>query len=215
MRIVIADDHALVRQGLAELVDKQTDMEVIGQADDGEKLVELARELSPDVIILDISMPNLNGIEAARIVHDQDPNVKIVILSMHSEGDIVAEALRAGCMAYVLKSSLFEEISAALRTVAKNEHYLSPQVTSVVVDDYVHRAPAGGQRDSTKLSSRERQVLQLVAEGLSTKQIALRLHISPKTAEANRHKIMEKLRVHSVAELTKYAIRKGLTSVEF
>ncbi len=215
MRILIADDHGIVRQGLRALLEKQPDMEIIGEAEDGTAAVRLAAELSPDVIIMDVSMPNLNGIEATRLILKKIPDVRIIALSTYSKRSFVIETLKAGALGYVLKSYLFDELARAIHAVTANEHYLSPQITDVLIEDYITRPlPADGSA-SGNLTDRERQMLQLLAEGQSTKQIALSLSISPKTADANRRRIMNKLGIFSVAELTKYAIREGLTSLEF
>ena len=215
MRIVIADDQGMVRQGLKAMIEEQTDMEVVGEARDGWQVVELAKELSPNIIIMDISMPNLNGVEATRQIIEDNPNIKVIALSMYPHKQYVTEMLKAGASGYVLKSYLFDELVKALDAAAAGEHYLSPQITDVLVDEYVNKLSDEEESGLTRLTPRERQVLQLIAEGLSTKQIALRLNISPKTADANRREIMSKLDIHSIAELTKYAIREGLTTADF
>ncbi len=216
MRIIIADDHGIVREGLRLLIDKQPDMEVIGEAEDGLMVVRLAKELLPDVVIMDISMPNLNGVQATQLILRENPNAKVVVLSMYFNRDFVMETLNAGALGYVLKSCVLDELLRAIRTVAANEHYLSPRVADILVEDYISHLPAAKNKSiAGRLTSRECQILQLLAEGKSIKQIALRLNISPKTADANRRQIMDKLDISSVAELTKYAIREGLTSTEF
>jgi len=215
MRIVIADDQGMVRQGLRALIEEQDEMEVVGEAEDGWEVVKLAGELLPDAIIMDISMPNLNGVEATRQILKENPDIKIIALSMYPHKRYVTEMLKAGAAGYVLKSYLFDELVKALHTAAAGEHYLSPQITDVLVDEYVNKLSTNEESSLNKLSPRERQVLQLIAEGLSTKQVALRLNISPKTADANRREIMKRLDIHSIAELTKFAIREGLTSADF
>jgi len=215
MKILIADDHAVVREGLKALFERQTGLEVVGEADNGETAVALAKDLAPDVVIMDVAMPKLNGIEALRQISAHNPAVKIIVLSMHSENTIVIEALKAGCHGYVLKSSLFKDISAAVEAVAKGERYLSPEITRLVVEEYAHPSDADGKTGLKALTGRERQILQLVAEGQSIKEIALHLQISPKTVDATRRNISQKLQVQSVAQLTKFAIREGLTSSEF
>jgi two-component system response regulator NreC len=215
MKILIADDHAVVRAGLTALLERQTGLEVVGEADNGETAVALAKDLAPDLVIMDICMPRLSGVEAIRQICTHNPAVKIVVLSMHSENTIVIEALKAGCHGYVLKSSLFKEISAALEAVAKGERYLSPEITRLVVEDYVRPRDLGGESGVKALTGRERQVLQMVAEGCSTKQIAQRLGIGLKAVEAIRHRLKDKLHLDNVADLIKYAIREGLTSAEF
>lgn len=215
MRIIIVDDHGIVREGLKALLENQPDIEVVGEGEDGQVAVELTKQLSPDMIIMDMSMPNLNGIEATRLILQNSPNTKVVILSMHSDRHIVKEILEAGASAYVLKSNLFDEMLRALETVAKGGRYLSPRITDVVINGYVGKSAENDAAEATKLTGRERQIVQLVAEGKTIKEIAGMLHISPKTADSNRRQIMNKLGFNSVAELTKYAIREGLTSLEF
>ena len=215
MKILIADDHGIMRQGLRALIEKQADMEVVGEAEDGRMVVQLAQKLMPDVIIVDITMPNLNGVEAAHQILKQNPDARIIALSMHSNRRFVTEMLKAGALGYVLKSYLFDELVKAIHSVAVNEYYLSPQITDILVEDYVTRPVASGKLSPSRLTNRERRMLQLFAEGQSAKQVALHLNISPKTVDANRRQIMDKLGIYSIAELTKYAIREGLTSLEF
>jgi len=214
IRILLADDHALIREGLRSLLEKQPDMEVVAEADEGRRAVELVRELSPDVVIMDVTMPRLGGIEATRQITGEFPAVKVIALSIHSRRRFVADMLSAGASGYILKECLFDELVQAIRAVSEGGRYLSPRITDVVVDDYVKRLSSGDESPLRSLSGREREVLQLVAEGKSTKQISMELHVSTKTIEANRRQIMEKLDMQSVAELTKYAIREGLTSLE-
>jgi DNA-binding NarL/FixJ family response regulator len=210
----LVDDHAIIREGLRSLLEKQTDVEVVADTDDGRKALELVRDLSPDIVIMDVTMPRLGGIEATRQITGGFPDVKVIALSIHSKRRFVADMLSAGASGYILKECLFDELVAAIRAVAAGGRYLSPRITDVVVDDYVKRLSSGSDSPLASLTSREREVLQLVAEGKSTKEIALELHVSTKTIEANRRAIMEKLDMHSVAELTKYAVREGLTALE-
>lgn len=214
IQILLADDHALIREGLRSLLEKQPDMEVVAEADEGRRAVELVRELSPDVVIMDVTMPRLGGIEATRQITGEFPAVKVIALSIHSRRRFVADMLSAGASGYILKECLFDELVQAIRAVSEGGRYLSPRITDVVVDDYVKRLSSGDESPLRSLSGREREVLQLVAEGKSTKEISMELHVSTKTIEANRRQIMEKLDMQSVAELTKYAIREGLTSLE-
>jgi len=214
VRILLADDHGIIRQGLHSLLDKQPDMEVVAEAEDGRRALDLVQELVPDIVIMDVTMPNLNGVDATRQIVDRFPKVKVIALSIHSNRRFVADMLKAGASGYILKECLFDELIRAIRTVTTDSIYLSPRITSIVIDDYVSIMPDDEVSISSVLTDREREVLQLLAEGKSTKQIALALHVSTKTIEANRRQIMEKLDIHSVAELTKYAVREGLTSLE-
>jgi DNA-binding NarL/FixJ family response regulator len=212
VRIVIADDHRIVREGLRHLLEKRTDFTVVAEASDGEAAVRLAKELSPDVIILDISMPGMNGIEATRRILAERPGVRVLALSMHSDRRFVIETLKAGASGYVLKDSAFDELAHAIEVVMARGAFLSPAITEMVVRDYV--AQAGEDADAfSVLTPREREVLQLMAEGAPTRAIAARLAVSVKTVETYRQQLMEKLDLHSVAELTKYAIREGLTEL--
>ncbi len=214
IKILLADDHQITRQGLKALLEKQSDMEVIGEAEQGREAVSLARQLSPQIVIMDVSMPDLNGMEAAKQISNERPDIKIIALSMHSDSLFVTEMLKSGAAGYLLKDCAFEELVQAIRTVNSGKTYLSPSISGVVVSDYVHRLSKTGKNNLEVLTAREREVLQLIAEGKSTKQTALKLHISTKTVETHRRQIMDKLDIHSVAELTKYAIRKGFTSLE-
>lgn len=213
-RILLVDDHQITRQGLRSLLEKESDMEVVSEAEEGRTAVRMAGKLLPDIVVMDVSMPDLNGMEAARQITSQHPEVKVIALSMHSDALFVTEMLKNGASGYLLKDCAFEELAGAIRIVADGKTYLSPSISGVVVDDYLHRFSRAGASGEQILSSREREVLQLLAEGKSTKRIALELHISVKTVETHRRQIMEKLDIHSVAELTKYAIRQGFTSLE-
>lgn len=214
IRILLADDHKITRQGLRSLLEKQDDMEVVAEAEEGRTAVRLAREFSPHIVIMDVSMPDLNGVEATRQIVERTPDVRVIALSMHSDSLFVTEMLKSGASGYLLKDCAFEELTLAIRAVADGKTYLSPSISGVVVDDYLHRLSKTAYAGPDILTNREREVLQLLAEGNSTKKIALKLHISVKTVESHRRQIMDKLDIDSVAELTKYAIRKGFTSLE-
>lgn len=213
IKILLADDHGIIRQGLRSLLEKQSDMEIVAEAEDGRIALDLMRQHSPDVILMDITMPNLNGVEATRQIVSESPKTRVIALSIHSNRRFVADMLKAGASGYILKECLSDELVQAIRSVADGGSYLSPRITDVVVDDYVKCLSDTPESRLSILTNREREVLQLLAEGKSTKQIALELHVSTKTIEANRRRIMEKLDIHSVAELTKYAVREGLTSL--
>jgi DNA-binding NarL/FixJ family response regulator len=214
IRILLADDHKIIRDGLRALIGKYPNMEVIAEAPDGRTAVRLAKELSPDVAIMDISMPDLNGIEAARQIRAEAPQVSVLTLSMHSDGRFVKQLFAAGASGYLLKECAADELIDAIQTVAAKQFYLSPSVTHVVLADYLSKEPKAESSVFSVLTAREREVLQLLAEGKTTKEIAYSLNLSAKTVEAHRQKIMEKSNIHSIAELTKYAIREGLTSVD-
>lgn len=214
IKILLADDHKIVRDGLRALIEKYPDMEVVAEAADGRTAVRLVKELCPKVVIMDISMPDLNGIEAARQILAEEPQVKILTLSMHSDSRYVKEVFKVGAAGYLLKECAFEELANAIYTVAADQIYLSPRITHVVINDYLSKLPIAKASVFSVLTAREREVLQLLAEGKTTKEIAFSLDLSVKTVEAHRQKIMEKSDIHSVAELTKYAIREGLTSLE-
>jgi DNA-binding NarL/FixJ family response regulator len=218
LRIVLADDHRLVREGLQALLARAGDLEVIGLAEDGAAAVRLVRQLEPDVLVTDIAMPGLNGIEAARRVRMQHETVRVVCLSMHGDQRSVVAALDAGATGYVLKDSSCEELAQAVRNVAAGRIHLSPALMGVVVDEIRARqrvpaaAPAVAARDA--LTVREREIVQLFAEDLSTQDIAARLHLSAKTVATHRENITRKLGVRGIAGLTRYAVREGISPVE-
>lgn len=215
MRIMIADDHGIVRQGLRGLLEKETDLEVVGEVSDGHAAVETAKRLHPDLIIMDITMPGLNGIDATRQILKDDPHTKVIVLSAHAEPQIVRDTLLAGALGYVLKTYLFEDLASAIRSAGEGRHYLSPRIAGVVVEDYLKGSMPEGSKRRAALTSREREIIQLISEEKSTKQIGQILHISPKTADSARRKIMDKVGISSVAGLTKYAIGENLTSADY
>ena len=214
IRILLADDHKIVRDGLRALIEKQSGMEVIAEAGDGRSTVQMVQELLPNLVIMDIAMPDMNGIEATRQITATAPNVKIVALSMHSDKRFVAEMLKAGASGYLLKDCAFEELDNAIRAVIANRTYLSPKIADIIIKDYTRLFPKTEFSVFSILTLREREVLQLLAEGKTTKEISSSLNISAKTVETYRKQIMDKLDIHSIAELTKYAVREGLTSLD-
>ena len=213
-KIILADDHKIIREGLRSLIEKQDDMEVIAEADNGLTTVNLVQKLHPDVVIMDIGMPEMNGIDATTKITTEFKGVQVIALSMHSDRRFVMQMLKAGATGYLLKDSAFEELVTAIHTVMRRQHYLSQKITDVIVEEYLQNLPKNETNVFTVLTPSEREVLQLIAEGKSTKQIASVLNVSVKTIETHRQQIMDKLNIHSVAELTKYAIREGITSLE-
>ncbi len=213
-RIVLADDHRLMREGLKTLLAGEVDLEVVGEAEDGRSAVSLALELVPDVVIMDVAMPGLNGIEATRQILRHAPSVKVIALSMHSDRRFVGEMLKVGASGYLLKDGAFDELVRAIRAVLADQTYLNPKIASIVIEYHVRRPQTENSSVWSVLTAREREVLQLLSEGKTSKQIAAQLHISAKTVESHRRQITDKLGLRSVAALTKYAIREGLTSLE-
>jgi len=211
-RVLLADDHKILRQGLRTLLEQEKDIQIVGEADNGRSSVKLTGELAPDVVIMDVAMPDLNGIDATRRITEAEPRARVLALSMHSDGRYVKGMLQAGARGYILKDCAAEELTHAIRTVMAGQIYVSPGVTGTIVNDYVRQLTAADE--PTTLTRREREVLQLLAEGGSTANIAAGLHLSVKTIETHRKRIMDKLGLRSIAELTKYAIREGITTVD-
>lgn len=214
VRILIADDHQVVRDGLSALLDDPPRYTVIGTACDGREAAAMARKLNPDVVIIDIAMPELNGVDATKRMLAEMPDLRIIALSMHSDKRYISGMLQAGALAYVRKESAFEEITAAVDAVSQGNVYLGEGVAGVVVNDYRQMMSKRPPEEDDPLSAREREVLQLLAEGRKTADIAARLHVSSKTVETHRRQIMSKLNLDSVAALTKYAIRHGFITLE-
>ena len=214
IRVLLADDHNIVREGLMSLLEKEPDIDIVAMADNGRTAVQLAGEMKPNVAVLDIAMPEMNGIEATRRISQDVPEIKVLALSMHSARRFVTEALSAGAKGYLLKDCAAEELVRAIRTVAANETYLSPKVAGLIVKDYLKHSPDSAPSAESFLTNREREILQLIAEGESTKEIAFNIGVSIKTVETHRQQIMKKLNLHSVAELTRYAIREGITPLD-
>ena len=213
IRIVLADDHNILREGLRLLIEKQADMEVVGEAENGRTAVELAHKLKPDIVVMDISMPDLNGIEATRQIVGRIEGVKVVALSMHSGREYVMDMLQAGVSGYILKESCPEDLARAIHLVAAGKTYLDPEIAEVAIETAVNPRSDADRPRAEELTNREREVLQLLAEGKTTKQIAALLFVSTKTIDTHRRQIMKKLNLDSLPELTKYAIRAGLTSL--
>jgi DNA-binding NarL/FixJ family response regulator len=211
LRILLGDDHTLVRQGVCKILEEQPEWEVVAQASDGREAVKHALALEPDVAVLDIAMPLLNGIEATRQIHRRLPNLRVLILSMHAEEAYVSQALKAGALGYLLKDSADAELMSAVTAVAAGKSYFSPAIARVMLDDYIRQLSDKGIVDRyDSLSEREREVLQLVAEGHSNKEIAELLSVSLPTVETHRAHILQKLDVHNTAELVLYAVRRGV-----
>jgi DNA-binding NarL/FixJ family response regulator len=214
IKILLADDHHIIRQGIRALLEAQKDFEIVAEADDGRTAVKLVRQHNPDVIIMDVSMPDLNGIDATRQILRETDKAKVIALSMYSDKRFIKGMLEAGASGYLLKNCVAAELISAIRSVMKGQKYLSPQILGEVVEGYLEHLSGNKAESDSPLSSREREIVQLVAEGKDSRQIAECLHISPKTVESHKRRIMEKLEIHSVAMLTKFAIRQGLTSVD-
>ena len=212
-RIIIVDDHRLLRAGLKTMLEKK-DFEVVGEAEDGRNAARLIAKLKPAAVITDISMAGRNGIDFTRQIHREFPDVKVLVVSMHSETRFIMESFAAGASGYLLKDSGFEEITVALKAVLAGRKYIGPEVAEVVVGRAVAQWLSESQSELPKISSREREVLQLVAEGKSTKEIAASLYVSIKTVETHRRQIMGRLNLPNIARLTKFAIREGITSVQ-
>lgn len=212
-RVVLADDHKLMRSGLRLVMERQPGLVVVGEADDGRQAVAMAESLKPDVMVMDIGMPNLNGIEAARQITEANAAIAIIMLSMHSDEGYVLRALKSGAKAYLLKDSAEADLSRAIQAVTEGKSFFSPAVSKVLLDDYVRKLQRAGVEDSWDLlSAREREILQLVAEGKSSKEVANLLHLSVYTVETHRSNILQKLNLRGMPELILYAVRKGLIS---
>lgn len=212
--VMIVDDHQIVRDGLKAILHLEEGIGVIAEADNGRSALRLVEELKPEIVIMDIAMPDMNGIDATRRISAEHPHVKVLILSMHHDKRMVVEVFNAGARGYLLKECAADELLRAIKTLLQGETYLSPKISSLVVKDLVTYRQGEVPSGICSLSSREREVLQLLAEGKSMKEIAFTLDVSLKTVEAFRKRLMDKLKVNSIAELTKIAIREGLTSLD-
>ncbi len=215
IRVILAEDHTIVRKGLRSLLEGEEDIEVIGEAGDGKEAITLVEQKKPDIVVMDIGMPELNGLEATRRIRKKFPETKVLILTMHTNEEYVFEILRAGASGYIIKKAAPTELVSALRAVKRGESFLSPAISKKVIDEYLQRAGEAKRRGAFELlTDREREVLQLIAEGNSTRGIAGRLFISTKTVETHRSNLMEKLDLHGTADLTRYAIRMGIVDPE-
>ncbi|MEE8478558.1 MAG: response regulator transcription factor [Candidatus Neomarinimicrobiota bacterium] len=212
--VILVDDHIIMRDGLRGLLKAESDIEVVGEADNGRQAVKISLEKNPEIVIMDIAMSDMNGIEATRQIKAENPKIKVITLSMHSERQMVIGSLKAGASGYLLKDSTSTELVEAIRTVYRGRKYISQKISDIVLEEISEVKKDSEGKDVDKLTSRENEILQLIAEGNSTKRIAKVLFISPKTVESHRANIMEKLDVHNLPELTKYAIRAGLTSLD-
>jgi two-component system, NarL family, response regulator NreC len=211
LRILLADDHIVMRTGLRALLERQPSLEVVGESGDGRETAELAASLRPDVVVMDVGMPVLNGIEATKTIVSQSSTTAVVILSMHADESYVMRALKAGARAYLLKESAASDLISAIEAVSQGKSFFSPKVSRILAEDYVRVLKQKGAVDTYDLlTSREREILQLLAEGKSNKEVATALNISPYTVETHRRHILEKLNLHSPAELILYAVRKGI-----
>lgn len=212
--VIIVDDHKIIRDGLKTLLSKEIDIDVVGEAENGREAIKITLEKRPEIVIMDIGMPVMNGIEATRQIIKDLPETKVIALSMHYDKQYVKGMLSSGAKGYLLKDCAGEELSEAIRTVSKNNTYISQDITNTVIEGYSELQEASKSRVKAELTNREKEILQLLTEGDSTKQIAIELYISVKTVEAHRANIMGKLNIHNLPELTKYAIRHGFTSVD-
>jgi DNA-binding NarL/FixJ family response regulator len=215
IRVFIADDHAVVRDGLRLILDAQEDITVVGEAADGRQAVDKASKLKPDIVLMDIAMPGLNGIEATQQILEILPAVKVIILSMHSSTEHVSRALKAGALGYLLKESAGKDVVNAVKTVYSGRRYLCRQISESLISEYIDLKETASDRSPlARLSPREREVLQLITEGKTTKEIALRVHLSPKTIETYKTRMMAKLKIKDIPGLVKFAIQHGITSLE-
>ena len=212
--IILADDHKIMREGLKNLLGEKPDMEVVGEAENGRDAIQLALKHMPDIAIMDIAMPDLNGIEATKQIIKESPGTRVIALSMHSDKQFVKGMFKAGASGYLLKDCALEELIDAIRAVYAKHTYLSREISHVVLKEFVNSLDREPIQNKEELTGREREVLQLIAEGISTKDIAGKLFLSVKTIETHRQKIMQKLNIFTIPELTKYAIRMGLTSLD-
>ena len=215
IKVLLAEDHTIVRKGIRALLDAVTDIEVVGEAENGREAVEKVGQLLPDVVLMDNTMPTLNGLEATRQIKKQFPEIMVLILTMHTDEEYIFQFLQAGASGYLIKKTAPKELVSAIKAVHRGDSFLSPSISRKVIDEYLRHVEETDKTDSyTQLTNREREVLQLIVEGLSNKEIAEQLHLSVKTIGNHRINLMEKLDIHNVSDLTKYAIRKGIIVIE-
>lgn len=213
IKVLLADDHKIVREGIFYILDREEDIDVVGQAEDGKSTVQMALKLLPDVILMDMGMPEMNGIEATGQIIAELPQCRVIILSMYSDKRFVTQALKVGAKGYILKGCASGELVQAIRAVANDEMYICSEILEVIVDNYVKESPGEIAKTTVELSPREREVLMLIADGKNTKEIAAIINIGIKTVETYRQQLMNKLNIFNIAVLTKYAVREGLTSL--
>ena len=212
IRVLLADDHTIVRKGLRALLEDEADIEVIGEAEDGREAIRMVQQLLPDVVLMDLSMPGLSGLEATRQIKKRFPEVKVLILTRHANEEYVFQILRAGASGYVVKKAAPTELVLAIQSVYRGDSFLSPAISRPVIEEYIRKAEAMVENSYDRLTDREREVLQLIAEGHSSREIAELLHITERTVRTHRGHVMDKLDIHNIAELAQYAIRKGVIS---
>jgi len=214
IKIVLVDDHQIMREGIRAMLDLEKGLEVVSEAENGREALEIALDIKPDIIIMDINMPDMNGTEATRRIRKNCPGTRIIALSMHSDRFFVAEMLQAGASGYLLKDCSGQDIVTAIRSVHAGKSFLSPEITGVVIEDYIQNSSKDNPKSPTQLTTKEREVLQLIAEGNTSKEISSHLNIATKTVDSHRINIMNKLDLHNIAELTKFAIRYGITDLD-
>ena len=214
IKVLVADDHTILRQGIKSLLANEEEIEVIGEAKDGREALTIIEETLPDVILMDIAMPGLNGLEATRRIKKKFPRMKVLVLTMYTNEEYIFQILNAGANGYLVKETAFQDLISAIKAVYKNEAFMSPSISKKVINSYIKRAQNDEEKTCEILTTREREILQLIAEGNSSKKIAELLFISPKTVETHRTHIMDKLNIHNRTGLVKYAIRKGIVDVD-
>ncbi|MCB0154232.1 MAG: response regulator transcription factor [Anaerolineae bacterium] len=214
IKVLLAEDHTIVRKGITSLLAAEADIEVVGEAEDGQEAVEKVEQLSPDVVLMDNTMPVLNGLEATRQIKKRFPEVKVLVLTMHTTEEYIQQFLQAGASGYLIKKTAPKELVTAIHAVYDGDSYLSPSISTMIIEGYLHQATTTSEDSYEKLTDRERQVLQMITEGASNREIAERLHLSIKTVNNHRMNLMDKLNIHNTAKLVKYAIRKGMISLD-